>query len=102
MKWVFKNRVGSFVIYFAIGSIILTSYSFFENLSYHNKTQEVMGSIASYLSNWPSFLIGLHKWGRSIVFPFAFVTNAIGWGLVGGIFGLIWVGVVRLRKKKLK
>ena len=100
MKWIHRNRIISFMIYFVFGSLFLTSYSFFENLSYHNRTQELMGGAAAYIANWPSFLIGLHKWGRSIIFPFAFVTNAMGWALAGGIFGLIWIGIARTRKNK--
>lgn len=102
MKWIHKNRVVSFMIYFAIGSLCLSAFAIYANMSYRSVREEITGMIVFHSAHWASVTIGLHKSGASINFPIAIFVDAIGWGIVGGIFGLIWVGVARAREKKRK
>jgi Na+-driven multidrug efflux pump len=114
MKHIHRNLVVSFMIYFAFASPFLSIYSLFASLSQQGNGDKVghyHSLLSFYLANWPSILVKVYPTitsfknepdydlGRGFYHPGVILINAIGWALIGGIWGLIWSGVLKTRKR---
>jgi hypothetical protein len=116
MKRVFKNRVGSFIIYFALASPFFSNYALFAirtELGNGSELDHYNFVFSFLLANWPSLLLKIYPMvpynnyyiyniEKGFIHPGVILINAIGWGMVGGLFGLLWAGVGKMRKKKRK
>ena len=69
-----------------------------------------LSKILIYIANWPSLLFKIYPFiitprgkvvwdvGRGLIHPLVILFNAIGWGLIGFIVGLI-ISVIKGRKR---
>lgn len=53
---------------------------------------------ARIIASWPSFLLRLDKWESTLSFPATYLANAVGWGLIGLLVGILAVGFDSMKR----